>query len=123
MVLQATAKKQSSKQSFPLKVTIQKSIWTVMSNQMVKHQLPHTRFDQISDHKHDIYLHGKLSTELLLQAANKNTKFMFMKTGQLLFLSMVLKVTVRKNSKQTLPLVEKVTMQKLVLPKFIKLVY
>ena len=123
MVLQATTKKQSSKQSFPLKVTIQKSIWTVMSNQMVKHQLPHTRFDQISDHKHDIYLHGKLSTELLLQAANKNTKFMFMKTGQLLFLSMVLKVTVRKNSKQTLPLVEKVTMQKLVLPKFIKLVY
>ena len=103
MVLQATAKKQSSKQSFPLKVTIQKSIWTVMSNQMVKHQLPHTRFDQISDHKHDIYLHGKLSTELLLQAANKNTKFMFVKTGQLLFLSMVLKVTVRKNSKQTLP--------------------
>ena len=75
MVLQATAKKQSSKQSFPLKVTIQKSIWTVMSNQMVKHQLPHTRFDQISDHKHDIYLYGKLSSKLLAQTANKNTKF------------------------------------------------
>ena len=26
--------------------------------------------------KHDIYLYGKLSTKLLVQAANKNTKFM-----------------------------------------------
>ena len=45
------------------------------------------RFDQISDHKHDIYLHGKLSsnlklpTKLLAQAVNKNTKFVFTKTG------------------------------------------
>ena len=37
---------------------------------MTKYQLPHTRF---SDHKHDIYLNGKLSTKLLAQAANKNT--------------------------------------------------
>ena len=39
-------------------------LWTVFSNQMIKHQLPHTRFDQISDHKHVIYLYGKLSTKL-----------------------------------------------------------
>ena len=35
------------------------------------------QFDQISDHKHDIYLHGKLSAKLLAQAANKNAKPMF----------------------------------------------
>ena len=39
-------------------------LWTVFSNQMIKHQLPHTRFDQISDHKHVIYLYEKLSTKL-----------------------------------------------------------
>ena len=103
MVLQATVKKQSSKQSFLLKVTIQKSIWTAISNQMIKHQLLYTRFDQISDHKHDIYLYGNLSTKFLLKAPKKNTKFMFSKTGQLLFLSMVSEVNAWKNSKQTLP--------------------
>ena len=67
------------------KVAVQKSIeelWTVISN----YQLPHTQFGQINDHKHDIYLYGKLFTKLLGQAANKNTKFMFTKTGLLLFL-------------------------------------
>ena len=38
-------------------------LWTVVPNQMIKYQLPHTRFDQVSDHKHDIYLYGKLSTK------------------------------------------------------------
>ena len=43
------------------------------------------RFDQISQHKYDIYyLFGKISTKLLVQAANKNTNFMFTKTGRLL---------------------------------------
>ena len=66
--------------------------------------IPYTRFDQISDHKHDISLYRKLSTKLLAQTANKNIKFMFTKTGQsLFFLNMVSKVTVRKNSKQTHP--------------------
>ena len=44
---------------------------------MIKCQLPHTRFDQISDNKRDIYLYEKLYTKLLAQAVNKNTKFMF----------------------------------------------
>ena len=39
---------------------------------MVKYLLPHTRFNQISDHQHDrVYLNGKLSTKLLAQTANK----------------------------------------------------
>ena len=44
------------------KVTVQKSIAklrTVISNQMMNYRLPHTRFDQISDHENDIYLYGK----------------------------------------------------------------
>ena len=52
---------------------------------MIKYQLPHTRFDQISDHKHDIYLHVELSTKLLAQTSNKKSKFMFKKTRGLLF--------------------------------------
>ena len=44
---------------------------------VIKYSLPHMQFDQISDHKHDIYLHGKLSAKLLAQAANKNVKPMF----------------------------------------------
>ena len=43
------------------------------------------QFDQISDHKHDTYLSGKLFTKLLAQVANKNTKFMFTKTGWFFF--------------------------------------
>ena len=39
-------------------------MWAVISSEMIKYQLSRTRFDQISDHKHDIYLYGKLSTEL-----------------------------------------------------------
>ena len=52
---------------------------------MIKSQLPHMQFNQISDYKHDIYLYGKLSTKLLAQAADKNTTLMFMNTGQLTF--------------------------------------
>lgn len=59
------------------------------------------RSGQISDQKHERYLHGKLPTKILAQAANKNIKFMFMKTERLLF-SMALEVTVRENSNQTL---------------------
>ena len=90
--LKSTVQKQSPKQSIPKvslkKVTVQKSIaeiLTVISNQIIKYQLPHTRFYQISDPKHDKHLYGKLPTKLLAQAANKNTKFMFTKTGQFLF--------------------------------------
>ena len=50
----------------------------LFSNQMIKYQLLRRRFCQISDHKYDLYLYGKLSTKLLLaQAANKNIKFKF----------------------------------------------
>ena len=41
-------------------------------------------FDQISDHKHDKYLYGKLSTKLLMQTTNKNNKFLFTETGRFL---------------------------------------
>ena len=84
--------KQSFKQSLPkvrLKTTVKKftaELWAIISNQMISYQLPNTRLDQTSDHKHDISLYGKLFTKLLVQAANKNTKFMFTKTGQFLFL-------------------------------------
>ena len=40
-----------------------------LRHERVKYQLHHTQFDQSSDHKHDIYLYGKLSTKLLAQAA------------------------------------------------------
>ena len=77
-----------------------------------KYQLLHTRFDQISDHKHDIYLYVKLSTKLTSAISRvhvyKNWTVAF-------FLSMVLEVTVGKNSKQTLPQVEKVTVYKFVI--------
>ena len=66
------------------------------------------RFDQISCTKHDIYLYGKLSTKLLAKAAYKNIKFMFKKTERLFFfLIMASEVAARKNSKQTIPDVEK----------------
>ena len=77
---------QSFKQSLPkvsLKKYVQKFItefWTVISNQKINYQLPHTCFN----HKHNIYFYGKLSTKLLAQAASANTKFDFTKTGQLL---------------------------------------
>ena len=110
-----TAQKQSSRQSLPKvrlkKVTVKKSIvelWTVIFNQIIKYQLPNMRPDQISDHKHDIYLFGKLSTKLLGQAANRNSKLIFTKTGQFFFIffseaSMASEVTVLRNSKLTLP--------------------
>ena len=73
-----------------IKVTVQKSIaelFTIISNHLIKYQVPHALFYQINDHKHDIYLYEKLSIKLLAQAANKNTKFT---------LSMVSKLTVQK---------------------------
>ena len=66
---------------------------------MIRYQLLHTQFDQISDYKHD----SKLSTKLLAQAANKNTNFMFMKTRRLLFSEICFQKRLsEKNSKQTL---------------------
>ena len=89
MVLKATLRKQSSKQSLPQvsfeKATVQKTIvelWNVISNQMIKYQLSHTRFDQISDHKHGIYLHGDVSTKLLAQATSNITRFMLTRHGR-----------------------------------------
>ena len=38
---------------------------------MIKYQLLHKCFDQISDQKHDIDLYGKLFTKLLAQVAIK----------------------------------------------------
>ena len=82
MVLKATVKKQETKLQTIMsysqfeKVAVQKSmaeLWAVISNQTIKYQLPHTWFDQISDHKHDIHLYGKLSTKLLAQTAKKTT--------------------------------------------------
>ena len=52
---------------------------------MIKYQLLYTGFDQLSDHKHDIYFYGKLPMKLFVQAPNKNAKFMFTKSGRLLF--------------------------------------
>ena len=95
--------KQLSRNKFPNNEFL-KSVWTLDSYfglNDFKYQLPHARFDQISDHKHDIYLYGKLSTKLLTQAANKNTKSWLRKLDGCL--STVSEVTVRKNSKQTLP--------------------
>ena len=68
---------------------------------MFQYPLSHTRFNQIIDHEHEIYLHEKLSTKLLTQAANKIPK-LFTKTGRLLFLEYGFRSGL-KNSKQTLP--------------------
>ena len=78
-------------------------LWAVISKQMIKHLLPHTRFDEISDHEHDIYLNGKLSTKLLAQAASKNSKFMYTKTGRLISSKYGFRSDCPENSKQTLP--------------------
>ena len=52
---------------------------------MIKYQLPHMGFDQISDDKDDMYFNGKLCSNLLPQTANKNTTFTgndsFLKVG------------------------------------------
>ena len=52
------------------------------------HQLPHPRFDQISDPKlyGKLSLLGKLSTKLLAQTANRNAKFMHTKVDGCLLL-------------------------------------
>ena len=52
---------------------------------MISYQFPYTLFDQLSDNTYGISLYGRLFTKLLAQAANKNTKFMFTKTGRLLY--------------------------------------
>ena len=104
--LKSTFQKQNSKQSLRIvslkKVTVQKSnaeLGTVISNKIVKYQVPHMRFDQISNHKHDIYLYGKLSAKLLVQAANKNTKILYLQKLDS-SLSMASEVIDQKNSKQ-----------------------
>ena len=60
MVVKATVQRQTSKQSHP-KVSLKKELsreppWNAMikKNKMSRYQLSHTRFDQISDHKHDV---------------------------------------------------------------------
>ena len=53
---------------------------------MIKYQFPHMLFNQISDHKHNIYFNRELATKLLAQTANENNKFMFTKAGKLLLL-------------------------------------
>ena len=50
----------------------------VILDQMNKWQLTYSQFNKLGDYKHKIDLHGKLSTKLLVQAANKKTQFMFM---------------------------------------------
>ena len=70
-------------------MTVQKPIMdlrTVVSNQIINYQFPHMLVDQITDHKHNIYLNRKLSAKLLVQTANENTKFKFTKAGQLLLI-------------------------------------
>ena len=59
------------------------------------------------------------SYRIVVQAANQNTKFKFMKTIAF-SLSMVSEATVRKNFVQTFPQYEKVTVQKL-LTRFLQL--
>ena len=54
------------------------------------YQLPYRWFNQISDYKYDIYLYVMLSSKLLAQASNKNTKFTFTKAGQLYFVGWIL---------------------------------
>ena len=74
----STTQKQSSKLSLPRvyfkKVTVQKptvELWTVISNQMITYQLPHTWFDQIIDHKLDIYLQKQPSKGVLRKRCSK----------------------------------------------------
>ena len=51
---------------------------------MIEYQLSDTWIDQISDHRHDIYLNRILSTKLLPQTANKNTRNSLYDSEQLL---------------------------------------
>ena len=88
MVLKRIVQKENSKQSLP----------EVISNQIIKNKLSHTWLDQINVYKYGICFCGKLATKLLALAANKNTNFLFTKTGRL-----VSEMTVWKNSKQRLP--------------------
>ena len=64
--------------------------------------ISHAWFDQRSGHKHDIYLYGKLFPKLLTQAVIKLLSSCSRKLDGCFFLSIVLEVTVQKNSKQTL---------------------
>ena len=82
MVLKETDLKQRSKTIISSiyfgKVTVQRSItelWTVISNQMIKYQPPRTRFDQISDHKHDI----NTSMESYLQSYQRKQLMQYQK--------------------------------------------
>ena len=70
-------------------------------------------FNKISAHKHDTKLHGKSPTNLIAQTAKKILCSCLRKLDSCFFLSVASEVIVRKNSKQTLPQVEKVTVRKL----------
>ena len=54
--------------------TLLSLIWErVFPVNILKYQLFHMRFDQISDHKHGIYLYQKLSTKLFAQGMYVDT--------------------------------------------------
>ena len=57
MVLKPTVQNQSSKGSLPKdslkKLKSNAELWTVISNQMIKHQLSHMLFHQINGHNHN----------------------------------------------------------------------
>ena len=80
IILKETVQKQSSKQWLP-KVSLNKK------SPEVHRRTLDTPLDQISDHKHDIYLSGKLSTKFLTQVVNKNIKFKFTKLDRFLSLT------------------------------------
>ena len=84
-------------------------LWTIISNQIIKQQLPHTRFDQIHNHKCDKM--ESCITKLLAQATNKILLikyYVYENWTVAFFFSMVSSVTVWKNSIQTFSEVEKV---------------
>ena len=72
--------------------------WAVIPNQMIRYQLPNTWLNHISDQQYGIYLYVKLCSKLLMQTANKNTKFTFMETRPLRFSL----VWIRKRNQKTL---------------------
>ena len=70
------------------KVTVQKSIaelWTVVSDQMINYQLPHGRFEQISDLKHDILV-WKATHETISAGVKKKQVHVFKKVDDCFFL-------------------------------------
>ena len=82
---------------------MQKSIaelWTVISFEIITYQLSiHHSSIKLVILNMTYTLYRKLSTKLLAETANENTKFMFTKTRRrVAFLSMISEVTVSKKS-------------------------